>query len=353
MRGLGHIALCASAALCCAPSASAQVVIYDDDFEVASTAAGWDFVQANGNVVPSTTQFDADYSRFLGYFDNSPNTARRSFAMPAGTTRAEVVFDFYRFDSWDDSAQWGFDRFQVEVNDGQVFSLPFSPKPPAAQGNSGTTALTGGNVDWSWVELAPAANNAVNLTDRPWYFDQPFRFTLMIDNPGPNLKLELITATNQGGTDESAGFDNVKVTAFVDPVITGTKTVETQDTSGAADFALPGNRAVYTISATNSGGAVDADSVMLIDALPPEVILDTGVPIVLADVTAPASGLSCCTAAQVSYSDTVSGPPVFGYAPVTALDPAVTHVRLTPSGTWRSGVGAPSTVELTLSTVIR
>jgi len=85
--------------------AHGQTVIYQDDFEGA--VSGWS--------------------------DNSTDFA------PAVTV---IEFDLYRFDSWDNQAEFGFDRFEVEIDGTQIFSLPF-PNPQASR--SGTA----GNVEWS------------------------------------------------------------------------------------------------------------------------------------------------------------------------------------------------------------
>ena len=329
-----RILACLGVALClCLASgraALAQTVLYQDDFET-TPVTGW---------TVNNTFFDADYSRFLGRFDNSPTTTSRSFTIPNGTDRVEIEFDFYRIDSWDDTAQWGFDRFQIEVDGAQLFSLPFSSDQPA---RSGVT----GNVQWEHSPLGPPVNNIGNLTDRPWYFDQSHRVKLVVDAPGPTLSLLLRTALNQGGSDESGGYDNMTVTAFVSPVISAAKTV------AATSYFLPGDGATYTISASNTGGPVPADTIVLTDSLPPEVTFDGNVPVTFSDDASLASGLSCCTAGQIAFSDTTSGTPVFGYTPIGPLDPAVRHIRIAPSGSMRAGSSDPVDVSFSFGTVIQ
>ncbi len=316
--------------------AFAQTIVYTDDFET-TPVTGWSV---------NNTEFDADYTRFLGRFDDSPTETSRSFALPTGTSRVDVEFDFYRFDSWDNTAQWGFDRLQVDVDGTQVFSLPFDSDQAARSGTNGT-------IDWAHTPLAAATNNAFNLANRPWYQDQPHRVTLTVNSPGTTLDLTLRTFLNQGGNDESGGFDNVTITAFVEPVINAVKTVEIEDLSANPSFAIPGHNAVYTISVTNTGGAMDADSLVVVDSLPEEVVLDTSATIQFSDSSSPASGLTCCTAAQIDYSDTVSGPPVFGYTPTSAFDEAVTYVRITPSGTLRDSTVNPTTFSFSFPTRIQ
>jgi len=97
------------------------------------------------------------------------------------------------------------DRFQVDIDGGQIFSLPF-PNPQASR--SGTS----GNVDWSHSPLTPRVELAFNSGQ--FWFDQLHRFEIIVNNPGPTVGLTLRTFLNQGGNDESGGFDNFLVTAI-------------------------------------------------------------------------------------------------------------------------------------------
>ena len=179
------------------PAAYGQTVIYQDDFE--GTVAGWSI---------NNTDFDPDVTTFLGRFDDAPSQTSRSFSVPAGSTQIIIEFDLYRFDSWDNNAQFGMDRFQVDIDGGQIFSLPF-PNPQASR--SGTN----GNVDWSHSPLTPRVELAFNSGQ--FWFDQLHRFEIIINNPGPTVDLTLRTFLNQGGNDESGGFDNFLVTAIAPP----------------------------------------------------------------------------------------------------------------------------------------
>lgn len=306
-------------------------VIYTDDFEGAVT--GWS---------NNSTDFDADVTTFLGRFDNNPTTTSRTFAIPAGSDSVEIEFDFYRFDSWDNNATWGFDRWQIEVDGTQLFSLPFDTNQAARNGVTG-------NVTWSITPIAPASHLAFNMSNRPWYQDQLHRVTLTIDAPSTSLTLLLRTALNQGGNDESGGYDNFTVTAFSpEPDIDITKTVEM---AVAGEYNLPGNDVRYEFSLTSNGAAIDAGSIVLMDKLPPEVSLFTGdlngsgQPVDFTDSSTPASGLSCCTAANIEFSDTTSGAPVFGYIPATPYDPDVTYIRITPTGGIRDAATDPVDLE--------
>lgn len=312
--------------------AAAQTTIYTDDFE--SGVTGWS---------NNSTDFDPDVTNFLGRFDNSPNSTTRTFTIPANTDYVEIGFDFYRFDSWDNTAQWGFDRFEIDVDGTQLFSLPFASSQP---GRSGTT----GNVDWAHTPLGPTTELAFG-TGQFW-FDQLHRVNLTVNAPGSTLTLTLRTDINQGGNDESGGFDNFLIEAFTTPPnIQVTKSAEIIDVVGNGGYATPGNQVEYTFAVTNTGGAVDADTLVLTDALPGNLTLFTGdldgagQPVDFSDLSAPASGLSCCVAAEIGFSDDTVGTPVFDYAPAVPFDSDVTHIQIRPSGPLRDGQTDPVNVE--------
>ena len=313
-----------------------STVIYQDDFE--GTVTGW---------TVNNTDFDPDVTNFLGRFDNSPSSTSRTFTIPASTGQVDIVFDFYRFDSWDNTAQWGFDRFQIDIDGTQIFSLPF-PNPQAAR--SGSL----GNVTWSHTPLTGTLELAFGTGQ--WWFDQLHRFNISVTNPGATLDLTLRCALNQGGNDESCGFDNMTVTATpVMPNLTTQKTVETV----ANSYALPGNLVDYTISINNTGGSVDAGTLILQDPIPSNVILFTGDldgagnAVDFADTSTPLSGLNCCTSANIEYSNSVTYPPVFGYVPITDFDPAITYLRISPTGTMRDAQTNPVDVALVFRALIK
>lgn len=312
-----------------------STLIYEDDFEGA--VSGWTL---------NNTDFDPDVSTFLGRYDNSPTSTSRTFTVPPSTARVDIVFDFYRFDSWDNSAQYGFDRFQVDIDGTQIFSLPF-PNPQSAR--SGSL----GSVTWAHTPLTGTVELAFG-TGR-WWFDQLHQFTISVTNPGISLDLTLRCAVTQGGNDESCGYDNMTVTAFpVMPNLNAQKTVSTVGNN----YAIPGNLVDYTISITNTGGTVDAGTIVVEDKLPPHVILFTGDldgagnAVQFVDNSMPSSGLSCCGAANIEYSDSVTAPPVYGYVPVSDFDPAITHLRITPSGVIRDSQVNPVDVDFVFRTQI-
>jgi len=334
------VGICLFISLTAAPyiACAQTTILYQDDFEAG--ISGWS---------DNSTTNNANTTQFLGRFDNSPSSTSRSFTVPAGSTQVEIEFDFYRFDSWDNNSTWGFDRFEIEIDGNQLFSLPFNTDQSA---RSGVT----GNVTWSHTPLGPASDIAFN-SGRPWYQDQFHRVTLTVETPGSTVTLLLRTALNQGGNDESGGYDNFTVTATTP--VPDIEIVKTVDLATTGDYNLPGNDVQYTFTLTSNGAAIDANSIVLVDNLPAEVSLFTGdldgagQPVEYIDNSTPASGLTCCTAANIEYSISPSAPPVFGHSPSTPYDPNITYIRITPSGGIRDATSDTVEVELKIQAKIK
>ena len=181
--------------LCLAMNAQAQTtVIYEDDFE--GTVSGW---------TDNSTDFAPAVTNFLGRFADGQTTTSRTFTAPAGSDELVIEFDLYRFDSWDNQADFGFDRFELEINGTEIFSLAF-PNPQAARSGSA------GNVDWSHSPLTDRQELAFNNSGEFW-FDQLHRFEVTVNNPAASVTLTLRAALSQFVPDESAGYDNFLVTA--------------------------------------------------------------------------------------------------------------------------------------------
>jgi len=267
--------------------AHAQTIIYQDDFE--GTVTGWS---------NNTTDFDPDVTRFLGRFANNPTSTTRSFAVPPNTDYIDIELDFYKFDSWDNSARFGFDRLEFEIDGVEIFSLPFTEDQSPRLGTSGS-------VEWNHFPTTGRVELAFS-TGQFW-FDQLHRFNIRVNTPGSTLTLTLRAALTQNINDESGGFDNITIT----------------------------------------------------DKLPPETTLFTGDldgagnPVIFTDSSAPASGLSCCDSSHIDFSDSVTDPPVFGYIPQSSFDEAITHIRISPSGNIRDATVDPVDVDFTFQTRIK
>jgi uncharacterized repeat protein (TIGR01451 family) len=318
----------------CPTLASAQI-IYQDNFE--SGATGW---------TVNTTETEPDYSRYLGRFDNSPNQTSRTFTVPPGSQSLVIAFDFYRFDSWDDTAQWGFDRFEIDINGFEIFSLAVTSVPPAL---SGTT----GSAKWQFVPFGPSVNDAYGS-----YVDRRFHLTITIANPPPSVTLTLRTDLNQGGNDKAGGFDNFRVEAIpAAPNITIFKSSIASPTG--TGFFLSGEEVIYTIRIENTGSALDPATMVITDILPPELTLFTGsyspgsLSVLFTDLSTPPSGVACCVAANISFSNSAGPVCAYGYDANGGFDPNVTALRIIPTGTVRDSVSTPVVMECRFRALIR
>jgi hypothetical protein len=128
-------------------------------------------------------------------------------------------------------------------------------------------------------------------------------------------------------------------------------------TTGPERFNIPNAAVIYTINLVNQGGAIDSSSIIVIDTLPTSVEfyngdIDDGGPATgpVQFVDGPgASGLTCCSSTQISYSAQTTGTD-FSYSPVAGYDPAVRRIRVQPTGIMAPG---PSAFAVRLRTRIR
>lgn len=135
-------------------------------------------------------------------------------------------------------------------------------------------------------------------------------------------------------------------------VVTANKTVEMFTPTNEDRFAVPGNDVIYTITATHEGGAsLDDGSVVLFDALPPEVTffngdIDDGGPETGAvQFIDNSSGLTFDIATDLGFSNLATLPTSMAdcvYSPLLGYDPAVRFVCFNPSGSFGSAASNSS-----------
>jgi uncharacterized repeat protein (TIGR01451 family) len=118
--------------------------------------------------------------------------------------------------------------------------------------------------------------------------------------------------------------------------------------------AIPGSAMLYTITATNSGGAIHTDRVVITDPIPTNTELfvgDIGVasagPLLFTDGT-PASGFNYSMITLASTTDNISFSSDNGlsydYTPIpngNGYDIAVTDIKVSLSGPFNASIGAP------------
>ncbi len=134
--------------------------------------------------------------------------------------------------------------------------------------------------------------------------------------------------------------------------LSAAKTVSVYDPAGAGLFAVPGNDVVYAITAANIGdGAVDADSIFLVDALPADVEFyngdfdDGGPGSTVIEFSQSGAGLTFNEASDLGFSNSATAPSSFAacaYTPAAGYDPNVLHVCFNPSGAMAAGDPDPS-----------
>ncbi|MEL7199898.1 MAG: hypothetical protein AAGL10_16430 [Pseudomonadota bacterium] len=322
-----------------APGVVAQTVMYDDDFEAG--VSGWSSNTAETN--PITGQF-------LGRFGpgRPSNSTQRNFMVPPNTDFVVVEFDFLEIDSWDGDQG---DEFAVDIDGTRIFSLAYFHEGRAGtDGNDAAQSGTTGSVDWS---VSPLTDNTISLGFITRWNDQLHRGRLVLNNPGTDFDLRFVADIDQ--SDEAIGIDNVTIIAYPAPALTVEK--ESNIIAGGSGFAAPGDTVRYVIRLTNAGSRVDNGALIVTDLVPPELELFTGAngasssAVMFNDLNA--SGLACCTPAQVTFASTTSPSDPFTYAPNGAFDNNVRQIRIVPTGAFRNGVSSNAIIEFELLARIR
>ncbi|MEO0591517.1 MAG: hypothetical protein AAFZ11_13295, partial [Pseudomonadota bacterium] len=163
----------------------------------------------------------------------------------------------------------------------------------------------------------------------------------------------------QGATGQpSLSAPSLEATPFCrapDAPVEISKSSQVTNTSGLERFRIPGSDQTYTITFSNPGAQIDANSIVITDFVPSQVEVWTGAfdtsvssPIAFVDGSgAAATGLVCCSGAVITYSNSETGND-FSYAPTGDYDPDVRRVRIQPVGTVPEGYDTPKTFELFL-----
>lgn len=171
--------------------------------------------------------------------------------------------------------------------------------------------------------------------------------------------LNLISAKCPANSEPGVSFGPVEASACPDITITRSSQTLSDPINGiVSPKALPGAVKLNEILVSNSGpGPADDSSIIVTEALDAGALLRvidfdgvTAGPVLFSDGVI-ASGMSFTFTALGNTSDDLAfssdGGASFNYTPVpdaSGVDPAVTHVRITPSGQFQgdSGGGAPS-----------
>ncbi len=171
----------------------------------------------------------------------------------------------------------------------------------------------------------------------------------MTGRSGDILETAYIDATNSGGASRTL-TQQTRLTATDNPA---QLLVTKQSTTAAngADFALPGNDVVYTIEIVNIGdGAVDANTLFVVDTMPNNVAFRTADFIATDGVISPVtvalgtSGLTFNPAQDLRFATGASVPTTLAqcqYTPIGAYDPNVRFLCIRPAGSMLPGSPDP------------
>ena len=168
-----------------------------EDFEDGMTP-GW----INGR-----TEKQGAFTEFLGRYGNGMPSPRKTYTVPQDADTVELSFDFYEIDSWDKSQ---YDKFLVRIDDKTV--------------NIGKFDLTTNEDGRSWkvhgVSYSLKSAGAPSNIGFGRWVDQIHHVTMLIPKSffevDGKLEIEFQTTLSESIDNESAGFDNIKVTAKYD-----------------------------------------------------------------------------------------------------------------------------------------
>lgn len=161
---------------------------------------------------------------------------------------------------------------------------------------------------------------------------------------------DVVNSTNRSHIDEQVGywvFDNNQT-----PTMNANKDVAMFSGNTSA-YAVPGSDVVYSISVDNSGsGPVDTNSIIMIDAMPPELSFMTG-SVTFIDND---SGLTFDPALDVAFSKAATAPANFAACtdtPSGTYDPDITFICLAPKGTMSEGTITPSSFTIEFQAAVK
>ena len=184
----------------------AGTVLETNDFEGDKALDGW----TNGKL-----DYDHGFTRFLGRFVGEDSDPQKKFEVPKDAEHAVLSFDFYEIDSWNGVFDNSQDALYVYINHEEVYIGTF--KVTEDEGSWYATSAGGIRMDRKsqgpprhigfrndGLDVFKDQIHHVELKIPSSFYAADGHFTLRIDTR--------ITAKNIH--DESAGFDNFKLTAF-------------------------------------------------------------------------------------------------------------------------------------------
>lgn len=165
------------------------------------------------------------------------------------------------------------------------------------------------------------------------------------------------TITPQMGDIIRCTITNTRRAANATLAIVKSSTLTSDPVTGTtAPFHLPGAIVRYRLQVSNSGTlTVDNNSVLLIDAVPANILIGTAAAPTFQQGT-PTSAVTVNTATDIRYSNAAAAPTSFAactYVPVLPYDPAVRYVCINPKGTFAASTGTPPNFSVSFNAQIR
>ena len=144
----------------------------------------------------------------------------------------------------------------------------------------------------------------------------------------------------------SCVLTNTRLTGNATLVVSKTSTVLSDGVSAANPKSVPGAIVRYTITVQNTGNlSVDANSIVLVDAFPPNFTLDASTPFTFTEGTRPSNLNAFNQGTMVTYSNTGSAP--FTAPLGSGYNAAIRAFRYAPTGTMQgANTSGPSSFSI-------
>ncbi|MCP1336249.1 DUF11 domain-containing protein [Futiania mangrovi] len=313
-------------------------------FDFAFTGATGLFTNNRPDDTWSTRNGEGGAYRSLDvWFDPPDKTQDHAITLTITLSRPIADLRFTLFDL--DRAFEGVERSRVEAVEVTGSSAGGAVAPVLRA--VGVSAAATGNRAFGLASVATAANNVEAAFPAP------------VDSVTIVFRSADTSPGNPDRHDLALGTIFWCAETLSQAALTVAQTVEVYDPGVLGLKALPGTDMLLTIRVENAGpGATDTDSVVLVGAVPPDVMFfngdmddagpETG-PVAFVDA---GSGLVCCGGpGDLAYSD--GSPTVFTYVPQPGYDPQVRYIRFHPKGAMAGNGGTPPAFELRYRAQVR
>lgn len=162
----------------------------------------------------TTTGTLTNGNSFLGPFAGNGSGAEqisKTFDLTDNAPAAVIEFDALKLDSWDDNETYGLNDRMIVYLDGQpAFEVgPYSPTSGTFAG--GTYTVTFGAASHQFGD--------------PNFTESVLRVRIVLEEPGPQVRLGFGTTLNQSISDEALGIDNVYVASTDELGVDGKDTI--------------------------------------------------------------------------------------------------------------------------------